>query len=423
MNINDLYNEKRQLWYQAEDLIKKAEEENRELTTDQLDQYNKLLDQMNAKQANIEAMQKAEQVRSENAERVVEKKEKKHTVEEERQFRNAAVNKWLRSGNTNLTSEDRQYLNLAKESMGPAIELRAGPASQSTTTTEGGYTIDTELATWIEVAKKYYGPMLVAANNIKTAKGGTIYWPTIDDLSNDGAKESENTTMFDDSTGITFGRFQLDAYKYSSEGILVSYELLEDSEFNLAQVVGEALGERLYRVVNTALTTGDGTGDPNGVVTASYIGENAPNAALTRTDLVRLQHSVDKAYRESAKAAFMMHDTTLRYIRLLTIGSADDRPLWQPSMVQGAPDLIEGKPYWINNDMAELGANKKSVLFGDFSKYIVRQTGPLRVVRLNERYAELDSVGFVVIGRFDGDLLKANSTTYCPIKYLRNLGT
>ena len=422
MNIQSLYKEKRELWYQAEDLLKTAEAENRELTTDQLTQYNKILDSMNSKQANIDAMKKADELRSENRETIVDEK-KPITVEETRKIKSDAVNKWLRGGTQSLGVEDRKILNLTVEGGSPAIDLRADPASQTVTTTGGGYTIDTELASWIETAKKWYGPMLMPGETFTTSKGGTIYWPTIDDTSNTGVRETINTNMFDDSTGITFGRFQLDAYKYSSEGILVPFELLQDSEFNIAKVVGEVLGERLYRAVNTAMTTGDGSGDPNGVVTAAYIGENAASGALTRTDLVRLIHSVDKSYRESPKAAFMMHDSTLRYIRLLTIGSNDDRSLWQPSMVSGEPDRIEGYKYWINNDMDELGANKKSVLFGDFGKYLIRQVPPLRVVRLNERYAEQDSVGFIVLARYDGDLLKANTTTSCPIKYLRNLGT
>ena len=422
MNIQSLYKEKRELWYQAEDLLKTAEAENRELTTDQLTQYNKILDSMNAKQANIDAMKKAEELRSENRETIVDEK-KPVTVEEIRKIKSDAVNKWLRGGTQSLGVEDRKILNLTVEGGSPAIDLRADPAAQTVTTSGGGYTIDTELASWIETAKKWYGPMLMAGETFTTSKGGTIYWPTIDDTSQTGVRETINTNMFDDSTGITFGRFQLDAYKYSSEGILVPFELLQDSEFNIAKVVGEVLGERLYRAVNTALTTGDGSGDPNGVVTAAYIGENAASGALTRTDLVRLIHSVDKSYRESPKAAFMFHDSTLRYIRLLTIGSNDDRSLWQPSMREGEPDRIEGYKYWINNDMDELGANKKSVLFGDFGKYLIRNIPPLRVVRLNERYAEQDSVGFIVLARYDGDLLKANTTTSCPIKYLRNLGT
>lgn len=418
MTINDLYKQKRQAFYNAEDLIKKAEEENRKLDDDQLKQYNAYIDEMNSIQGNIDALKKADEMRSFNSEQVDGKPREEVKVEY-----SDAVNKWLRSGTKNLNQEERDILRVTNEQAGPAIDLRADPAAQSTSTTAGGYTIDTDLAASIEMAKKWYGPMLEAARVVRTSQGNTIYWPTLDDTSNTGAKETENTNMFDDSTGLTFGRLQLDAYKFSSEGVLVSYELLQDSEFNIAQVVGEALGERLYRYVNTAMTTGDGSGDPNGVVTASYIGENAANAAITRTDIVRLIHSVDRAYRYSPKTALMMHDTTLRYIRLLTIGTADDRPLWQPSMVSGEPDKIEGFKYWINNDMDEIGANKKVMLFGDFNKYIIRQAGPLRIVRLNERYAEKDAVGFIVIGRFDGELLEANTTTQCPIKYMRNLGT
>jgi HK97 family phage major capsid protein len=314
---------------------------------------------------------------------------------------------------------------LKKEEGRYSIELRT-PGQQTITTTGGGYMIQTDLMPWIEVAQKYYGPMLQACTVFNTQDGRPITWPSLDDTGNTGAAETINADMFDSSTALTFGQISFGAIKYSSEGILVPYELLEDSSFNVAQVVGEALGERLYRKLNTDFTSGDGSGNANGIVYATggaVIGENAAISAVTRTDIVRLIHSVNNSYRISPKCAFMFNDTTARYLRLLDIGTNDARPVWEVSMRDGQPDKLEGFPFWINNDMDDIGSNKKPIIFGDIGKYVIRQAGPLRVVRLTERYAELDDVGFIVIGRFDGKLLRANTTTYCPVKFLRNLGT
>src|SRR5690606_9269747 len=93
------------------------------------------------------------------------------------------------------------------------------------------------------------------------------------------------------------------------------------------------------------------------------------------------------------------------------------------SFRDGAPATILGHPYTINQDMASLvGAetsaddNKKIVLFGDIQKYIIRQVRNMRIVRLNERYGELDQTAFVVFFRVDGDLLDAGTH---PVKFLR----
>jgi hypothetical protein len=40
----------------------------------------------------------------------------------------------------------------------------------------------------------------------------------------------------------------------------------------------------------------------------------------------------------------------------------------------------------------------------------------MRIVRLNERYAELDQTAFAVFFRVDGDLLNGGTN---PVKYLR----
>jgi HK97 family phage major capsid protein len=58
------------------------------------------------------------------------------------------------------------------------------------------------------------------------------------------------------------------------------------------------------------------------------------------------------------------------------------------------------------------------ILYGDFSKYVVRDVREVRLLRLNELYAQTDQVGFVSFMRTDGNLLDAGTK---PVKWL-NLG-
>lgn len=423
MTINDLYRNKQQIWYQAEDIVKVAEGENRMLNADEETRWNKLMDEMNSIDENIKIQKKADQLRSLNAD-MVPGADKPVSKEETQVKYTSAQDKWIRTGNQYLTADERKLLGLDIIEGRPSIELRTiNP--QTVSTTAGGYIIPTDLAPWIERASKYYGPMLQASTVWVTSDGRPITWPSIDDTSNTGSMETINSDMVDNNAALTFGQFTFNAYKYSSDAVVVPYELLQDTTFNLTELIGSLLGERLYRKLNTDFTTADGSSKPVGIIgsAGAYLGENAAATAITRTDLVRLIHSVDPSYRMSPKAAFMFADSTLRYCKLLTIGTGDDRPLWEVSMIEGQPNRIEGYPYWVNNDMAAIAATAKPVLFGDFGKFVIRQAGPIRVVRLTERYAEKDQVAFLVIGRWDSEILKANTTTLCPIKYLRNLGT
>ena len=54
------------------------------------------------------------------------------------------------------------------------------------------------------------------------------------------------------------------------------------------------------------------------------------------------------------------------------------------------------------------------ILFGDFSKYLIRDVNDIRLVRMDERYADYDQVGFTAFMRSDGDLLDAGTR---PVKY------
>jgi HK97 family phage major capsid protein len=71
----------------------------------------------------------------------------------------------------------------------------------------------------------------------------------------------------------------------------------------------------------------------------------------------------------------------------------------------------------INPNMAPMAASAKSILFGDFSKYVIRDSLELAVLRLAERYAEFGQIGFIAFMRSDGRTLDAGTD---PIKYYQN---
>ncbi len=63
----------------------------------------------------------------------------------------------------------------------------------------------------------------------------------------------------------------------------------------------------------------------------------------------------------------------------------------------------------MNDDFPAIGAGNKSIAFGDWSRYIVRQVGGVNVMRLDERFADALSVGFVGWWRIDGKLMDSSA--------------
>jgi len=209
---------------------------------------------------------------------------------------------------------------------------------------------------------------------------------------------------------MTFAAVNLNAYNYSSGIVKVSRQLLQDGAFNLDAFLVDALGGRIARGTNADFTTGDGSSKPKGVVAGSAAGKTAASAtAVTAAEILDLMYSVDPSYRNAANAGFMMKDSTLAAVRKLGLGSANDFPIFVPAMNPGEKDMLYGKPIHINNDMDAIATGKKTILFGDFSKFVVRVAGGLQFLRLDERFADALVVGYIAYKRVDSNILQANA--------------
>jgi HK97 family phage major capsid protein len=273
------------------------------------------------------------------------------------------------------------------------------------TNSAGGYTVPVELANFIDQAMAAYGPMYSEdiCTTLNTSTGATFNIPTVNDTAVTAVAHTEGTALTDDGgKDVTFGQAQLGAYAFDTEWVKWSYELAQDSIFNMEPILGSLLGERLGRIANSKLTTGSGSSDVQGVVTGSSLGNTAAAvAAITADEIIDLLHSVDPAYRSSPKAAFMLNDSTLAAIRKLKDG--DGNYLWQMGNYQvGVPGSILGYRYYVNQAMDSLAAAKKVMIFGDMSKFYVRKVGAPVVTVVRERF--WPDLGIAGLIRFDGVL-------------------
>lgn len=327
----------------------------------------------------------------------------------------AAFNAWLRGGFADMTEEQRSQYQARVAAADPLLtrehpELRA----QTVTTTAGGYLIPQGFSNELDQAMLAYGGMREAARVVTTASGNTLDWPTVNDTGNTGRLLGINTQAT--TTDVTYGQVQFGAYKYSSDAVLVPVELSQDSAFDMTGHVRDLLAERLGRITNSHFTTGTGTGQPNGVVTAAtdstYVYDISNG--LSFTNMVNLEHSVDPAYRRMPGCGWMMHDDALALVKLVV--DSNGRPIFRGAMdAAGQVDSILGYPVHVNQDMPTPTGTNKAFLFGDFGKYIIRVVRPMVLLRLVERYADYHQIGFLAFERADGDLIDAGTN---PVKYM-----
>jgi HK97 family phage major capsid protein len=308
----------------------------------------------------------------------------------------AVYAKWLRGGDKALNAE----------------EWAAVRNTMSTgTNSEGGYTVATEVAATVLDALKAFGGMRAVSEVMRTAQGNPMQFPTSDGTAEVGEIVAENAAA--SSADLSFGTKSLPVYKYSSKVVTVPIELLQDSTVDIEAFVRSRLVTRLGRITNTHFTTGTGSSQPNGLVTAATTGYTASNAtsqvtAVLYSSLIELQHSVDPAYRQLGNCGWMFNDSTLKKLRQMVDGQS--RPIFVPGYEtgspQGSPDRLLGSPITINQDMAAMAASAKSIAYGDFSFYKIRDVMEVTLQRFTDSaYAKNGQVGFLAWLRSGGNLV------------------
>lgn len=411
----------------------------REFTAEERGNWDKVNKDYNSLVSSIETQERASSVESEvseSAKRFGERpgdenfgkgqKRGKIDAQKMEEYRSIALQAWALRGSGRELTEDQVTacravgVNPNAEAFDfrllkrPNVELRTQSVG---TTTAGGFAVPQGFVYNLEIALKEYNSVRAIADVMRTDNGAAMPWPTINDTSVTGRLLAENTAIT--NTAVTFSSTTFNAYKYSSDSLLISSELMEDSAFDLERELGQLLGIRLARIQGTHFTTGTGSSQPQGVVVGSSLGKTtAAAAAITADEIIDLFYSVDPEYRNGPSVGFMAHDNIWAAVRKLKDSSG--QYLWQPSnsvgLIPGQPDLLFGKPVYRNNFMqSSIATATRTMLFGDFSKYKIRDVNDFRLVRMNERYADNDQVGFVAFVRSDAKVLNAGMG---PIRHL-----
>jgi len=275
------------------------------------------------------------------------------------------------------------------------------------TGSQGGYSVPALVIGDIIDALKLTSPVRSVASQYMTSTGAPGNIPTSDGTSEVGEQLAENAT----ATGAdpVFGTAPIPTYKTSSKVVAVPLELLQDSATDIDAFVVQRLADRVARSQNAKFTTGSGTAEPTGIVTAATsgkVGLTGQTTTIIYDDLVDLSESVDVANGKG----WMMSQTLRKVVR--KIKDSSGLPVWVPG-IGGAPAELLGYPVTVNNDMAAPGANAKTLLFGNFSRYFVRDVRSVLLFRFaDSAYLKQGQVGFLMFARAGGNLTDLNSVKY-----------
>lgn len=334
---------------------------------------------------------------------------------------------FMRGGIAGLNDQQRQALRARQN---PEIVAALGAlapqiygAMSTTTPAEGGYTTSPEYMRSLEVAMRAYGAMLQAGDELRTATGSQMNFPTGDPTAEEGEIVGQNSGA---NTGeTTVGNIAIDVYRYSSKKIALPWELVQDSFIDFEAYISEILSMRLGRKYGKDCTIGTGTAMPWGIVPRATLGKTGITGQTTSViydDFIDLEHSVDPAYRAMPGVGWMFHDSTLAKVRKLK--DLEGRPIFVPGYETGnpggAPDRLLNKPIYINQDMAPMAANAKSILYGAFKKYKLRKVMDLTLFRFTDSAFTLNGqIGFCAFQRCGGNLVDVGGA----VKHYANSAT
>lgn len=343
--------------------------------------------------------------------------EERQAVSAERRAALVAFGKMIKSGGASrLDSAERRYFPTADEAR--IVNIAEG------TPGAGGFMVPTLLLPKLVQKLAFYSAIIAAgATVIETPTGAPLNIPTVDETAS-GAGIVTESSAASASDVTTFSNVTLNSAKFSSGVIPVSFEMLQDSALNVAEMMLDLLSRRLARGLNAFLTGGTGANQPRGVLTGATLGTQlqvGSTAGVTFRGLRELYQSVDVAYRSLPSCGWMMSDSTLLVVQELA--DAVGRPLWLSDSLAppaGSPrhGSLFGKPISINPAMPNLGAGATPILFGAFETYVVRVVSGAAFLRLDDsNYTRNGQAAFVAFGRYDGRGVSPNSA---GLKYLQN---
>ena len=360
-------------WEEAKALLDSAAAEKRDLTAEEQSKFDRINADLDERAAAIETIRKAE----------------------EREAKAAAATSGFEV--SEVSKSDYDYVRaLAKG------ELRSHNFETRGTLTpsnSGGVVPQSFVARVYDLAREV-GPMLSLGERFETAGGEDLKIPVLTNYAT-AVLETAGATI--DESEPTFSSITLGAYKYAFL-VPVARELIEDSGVDIAEVLARAAGNSIGYAVNAALTTGDGSDKPNGIMTAAGTGVSGTIAGglFTADQLIDLTYSVDPAVRKLQGTGWLMSPTAIRNARKLK--TTDGYYLFEPGLNGATRDSLLGYTVHENPAVAAVGSAAASIGFGHLPSYKIRLAGGLRVDRSDDFKFANDLAVFRFMLRVDGDL-------------------
>jgi HK97 family phage major capsid protein len=259
-----------------------------------------------------------------------------------------------------------------------------------------------DFSTRVAVYARTASPLLAISTVIDADNGRPLVLPNLsaDPASvspGEGTAITENSGTMGEATAIPV------SYKTLS---YISAEAEEDELVGLLQLISRVQGRELGIKAGTAMTASLVSAASNGG-TANGLGGGSTATFFGYEDLIDLKMGRAPQYR--ASGSWLMANGAIKKVRKFR--DLNGQYLWQPAIAQGQPDLFDGQPVYEDPGLATPASVTKSVLYGDFSGWVIKQRG-LRVAVSTEYRFNTDQVAIRTVLRAGGALPDVASVAY-----------
>ena len=262
------------------------------------------------------------------------------------------------------------FLRRGEQKLGPD-EQKVLVVSNDTT---GGYLAPPTFVAEIIKAETLYSPMrqLITVRQIGT---GEYQQPKRTQTA--AATRVGETGTRSASQNPAWGLVKIPAPEMYAEA-RISNANLEDSAFNLEQLLTEEFGEQFGVLEGSEVISGNGVNKCLGILDANAAGPSTPIAytasgssatiagasGTEANGIMSLFHAVKTAY--AMRGTWILNRNSLGKVRLLK--DTTGQYLWQPGLAAAAPPNILGAPYMECPDMPDEGSNTYPIAFGDWKR-------------------------------------------------------
>lgn len=214
--------------------------------------------------------------------------------------------------------------------------------------------------------------------------GPEVYWTA------EGATKTTTTMEF---TQPTITAYKLAAIIYMTD------ELMDDSAFDLTQVLVRRFAMKMAQAEEKAIIAGTGVGQPTGIFVDANVAARAVAGNLSFDNIIDLIYDLPVRYRRNAR--FIVHNNNVRELR--KIKDNDGRYLWQDPVSAGQPATIQGYPVIETYDCPE-----SEIAFGDYREgYWLgdRQRMTVKITNDTETTFTQDKTAIRVVQRIGGTVV------------------